>query len=344
MLHFWFIVILPIIFGSFMLSCSGLLKRYLLKEKKISSLQFLVIGYGLMAFICFIFYAAIYGFKMPPSLLPGFWRALFISVSANFVIQFLSAKAASLKEGEVSLTAPLQAMTPLLITFLALTLGEFPGKIGCFGVFLMICGSYVLLWEKIPNHWYDYFGPFRRLRLLLKLGSITTDERNKTIVVCLALGSAAMGTIGLLFDGLYIRRSGGMQGTALAFIVLVGSLSVGYFLWYLLRCDATIEQRANFFSLISKKKFFFLLFLFATAWVLHWLTIQPAFNKTFVAYVGTLKRFHCVFSVVLGYLLFKEKDFKKRFWAVILIILGVIFISMDGLPARLSSGIEKLGF
>lgn len=269
MFHFWFIIILPIMFGSLMISCSGLLKRYLLKDNKISPLQFLVIGYGLMAFICSIFYAVIYGFKIPLSLLPGFWRTLFVSVSANFVIQFLNAKAASLEEGEVSLTAPLQAMTPLLITFLALTLGEFPGKIGCFGVFLMICGSYVLLWERTPDHWYDYFGPFRRLRLLLKLGSVTADERNKTIVVCMALGSAAMGTIGLLFDGLYIRRSGGMQGTTLAFIVLVGSLSVGYFLWYLLKCDATLEQHANFFSIVSEKKFFFLLFLFATVWVLH---------------------------------------------------------------------------
>ena len=197
---FWLTVILPVAAGSLFIAFSNILKRYLLKDKKVSTLQFMTIGYGLIALLSTTFYVARWGFTVPQTLLPGFWTAVFCGAGANFVIQFLNAKAASIDKGEVSLTAPLQAMTPGLITLLALTLGEFPGKAGVLGVCLMIMGSYVLLWDHAPTYWWEYFGPLKRLRLLFHLQHLTPAERNKTLVVSMALGSAAMGTVGLLFD------------------------------------------------------------------------------------------------------------------------------------------------
>lgn len=342
MLQFWSTVGLPVFLGSLCISISGILKRYILKDKGASALQFSIMGFGAITLFCGIVYVYRWGFVLPSTLLPGFWTAVLGGTCANFVIQFLNVKCATMDKGEVSLTAPLQAMTPGLITILALLLGEFPGKAGVFGIFLMICGSYVLLWEKTPEHWYDYFGPIRRLRLLLRLKHLSPDERGKTVVVSMALGSAFMGTIGLLFDGLFSRRAGSFQGIMLAIISLVGLLTIGYLIWYLVWPDATSLQRENgFYYLIRSRSFtkpiVFPFILFVVVWSLHWMLIQPAFNHAFVAYVGTLKRFHILITVLLGYFFFKEAEFKKRMWAAALIILGAFFISMDGLPARLSA-------
>lgn len=79
-------------------------------------------------------------------------------------------------------------------------------------------------------------------------------------------------------------------------------------------------------------------------WVLHVVTIYPTFSRTFVAYVGTLKRFNILLSVIFGYLFFKEKDFKKRLWAAIIIVTGAMLIASDDLPGRLTTKIDYLGF
>lgn len=344
MFQFWLTVLIPILLGSFIIACSNLIKRHLLKDKEISALQFLIVGFGLMSIFCGMIYIALWELSLPPLLLPKFWNAVFICAAANLIIQFLNAKAASLDKGEVSLTAPLQSMTPFLITLLALTLGELPGRIGVMGIFFMMCGSYVLLWVGTPQHWYDYLGPVQRVRMIFRRAHITPAEWNKTLVVCMALGSATMGTIGILSEGLFTRRGVDMQGLILAIMITLGSLSVGYTLWYLVKPDATPTQRRNFFAILSRRNFALMLTLFAIFWLTHWLLIQPTYQHAFVAYVGTLKRFHILFGVVLGHLVFHESQFKQRLWASILIIAGAILISMDGLPARVTDKIIGLGF
>ena len=345
MFQFWASVLFPVALGSLCIAFANVFRRGLFKKKKLSALQFLILGYSLITLFCGTVYVFHWGFTLPPKLLPGFWTAVFCGGGANFFIQFLNAKAASLPKGEVSLTAPLQAMTPGLITGLALLLGEYPSEVGIFGVFLMICGSYVLLWEKAPAHWYDYFGPIRRLRYLLILKRLSSEERQKTIVVTLALGSATMGTVGLLFDGLYTRRGVDFQGIFLAVTSMMGLLTVTYLIWYLLRPDAKPEEREGWVTVVlTNRRLWFLLAGFVVFWSLHWMLIQPTYNKAFVAYVGTLKRMSVLMSVILGYLFFREAEFKKRLWAAILIILGAFFISLDDLPTRLATHIEAIGF
>jgi len=295
--------------------------------------------------MCATAYVSVWGFNMPAHLLPRFWTAILGGAIANFFIQFLNAKAASIDQGEVSLTAPLQSMTPGLIIGLAILLNEYPGKVGVMGVFAMATASYIILCVKDKTTGkYNYTGPLKRLTLLLKLGKLSKEERGQTLVVAMAFVSALMDTVGLLFDGLYTRRGGDMQGLMMAIIALIGSLGLSYTIWYFVKPDSSPAQKTNFFSVISGKKMIGLIVLFAVVWSLHWILIQPTFNKAFVAYVGTLKRFHIIIGVVLGHILFKEGDFKKRLGAALLIILGAVLISMDGLPARVSAKIEGLGF
>lgn len=333
-------VVFPVIFGTIAMALNNVVKRKVMKDGAISPLQCLILWYAAATMVFGTVYVFFWGFTMP-EVLPGMWTAVACGAVANTLIQFFNVKAASIDKGEVSLTAPLQAMTPGLITGLAVLLGEYPSRVGMMGIALMAAGSYVLLWEKIPERWYEYFGPIKRLVLLFKLGRLSKEERNKTIVVTLALGSACMGTIGLLFDGLYTRRSLTMQGLILASMGLVAFLLLAYVVWYTIRPDAKPTQK--FYGHLQRVILIPILVM-GILWVLHVAAIQPTYNQTFVAYIGTLKRFSILISVVLGFLFFKEEDFKKRFWAAILIVAGAMLIATDDLPTKLSVKIEGLGF
>lgn len=333
-------IILAVILGTLAMSCNNIVKRYVMKSGAISPLQGLILYFAAATMVFGTAYVFFWGFTIP-EMLPGVWTAVICGGMANTLIQFFNVKAASIDKGEVSLTAPLQAMTPGLITALALLLGEYPSKIGMMGIALMAAGSYVLLYEKAPERWYEYFGPIKRLVLLSKLGRLSEEERNKTIVVTLALGSACMGTIGLLFDSLYTRRSITMQGLVLASMGLTVFLLMAYVVWYLVRPDAKPTQK--FYSHLTYITLIPFLGM-GILWALHVIAIQPGYNQTFVAYIGTLKRFSILTSVILGFLVFKEGDFKKRFWAAILIVAGAMLIATDDLPVRLATRIEGFGF
>ena len=349
MSEFWVVVMLPIVIGTTFMAFNQTLRRFVLKggvtlkEGQISPMQYLTLT---NAGICLLFgmiYVGRWGLTMP-AVLPGFWRVVVLGATVNIIVQFMYAKAASLDAGEVSLTAPLQAMTPGLVTGLALLLGEYPGRTGIAGVFLMICGSYVLMYAKTPERWYEYFTPFQRLMLLRRWRHLTQEERNKNVVVAISLGSAVIGTFALLFDGLYTRRGVDIQGLVLASMVLVAILAVVYAGWYALWPDVKPGKHIERIRDVIRDRRFLLVFAVASVlWVGHILSIQPTYNRAFVAYVGTLKRFSVLLAVILGFFFFKEKEFKKRLWAAVLIVLGAVLISMDGLPARLSSRIEGLG-
>ena len=131
-----------------------------------------------------------------------------------------------------------------------------------------------------------------------------------------------------------------MQGLTLASLGRVGLLCLNYVVWYLISPDSKVGQRfANGFKGNAPA----LILLIGVLWVITIYSIQPTFNHTFVAYTGTLKRLSILASVLLGYLFFKEADFKKRMWAAVVIIIGVILIGMDDLPTRISSHIEGIG-
>ncbi|MDP2676845.1 MAG: hypothetical protein Q8O83_04135 [bacterium] len=345
MATFWLTVLLPILGGALVIGFFNIIKRYIMQRTTVTPLQFLTLSFLVTAIVFAMCYYTLWGVTMP-ALLPGFWVAVFGTTIANVFIQFFNAKAASIDAGEVSLTAPLQAMTPGLITVLAILLGEYPGRIGIIGITLMALGSYVLLFKKTPEKWYHYLNPLRRLTLLFKLRQLSPEERGATIVVSLALASACMGTIGLIFDGLFTRRGINMQGLALGAMVEVGLLALAYMIWYAYKPDSKEiknPEKKTIYPLLAYTTLG-LLVLIGIFWVAHIFFVNPTYNNTLVAYVGTLKRLQILISVTLGFLFFKEKDFKKRIFAALLIVAGAILISMDDLPGRVSTEIQTWGF
>ncbi|MBI2670116.1 MAG: hypothetical protein HYX20_03160 [Candidatus Yanofskybacteria bacterium] len=349
--RFWSSVGWLIVLGTVAIAFINIINRAIMKKKCASPLQFLVLWYATTTVLFGTIYILFWGLNAP-DLLPGFWIALGAGVLVGLGIHFCEARAATIDAGETSLTAPFQAMTPGLIAIVALTLGEFPSKLGILGIFFMASGSWILLVQKKSSGVYEYLGPLRQLRFLLppaikrkiNAGPLPLELKNKALAVRLSIISACMGTFGLLMDGLYTRRAVTLQGLALACMVYMASSAVLFLFWYLIKNDATPEQKRGALSFFIKYPGLLLLLGISTAWIAHVFLILPAFSSTYVAYVGTLKRLSIIISVILGRILLGEGQFRKRFLAACLVLFGAILISTDDLPTLLSVKIEGFGF
>lgn len=336
MLNFWIKIVIPIVMGAVCQSVFQLGRRAIQRGGTISPLQLLVAWYSCNVVLFCGFYVSVWGLTWP-RVLPGFLAAVVGSAILNVFIQYCGAKAASLDAGEVSLTAPLFAMTPGLIALLAISLGELPGLYGWFGVGFMAVGSYTLMFKDPPERWYGWFLPFQRLRFLWDLlrQGLSDKDRNRAKVVVLALAGAFLGTFGLMFDGLISRRSVDFQGVAMGGLLHSGIMLAVYLPAHL--ATAPTASQNGF----SGRRNQALLLLIAIAWVGHFLLVWPQFNATFVAYVGTLKRFNILIGVVLGHLLLGEGEFSKRLWAAGLIFAGATLISRDGVSIRVATRFVK---
>lgn len=331
----------------------GLLRRYCLnsKEKDLSTFIYLT-HYNAYATLSFLaIYLGTWGFTWP-DLLAGFFRAVALTITANLFIQLFNAKAAALAKGEVTLTAPLQAMTPGLITGMGLLFAEWPNRFGIAGVTCFAIASYLAGWNKKPPRWYYYFIPLQKLFLAFNWRNLSEDERSITKVVWFSFGSAACGTFGLLGDGLYARRGIDMQGLIFGSMLLTATLCISYLVWYIRRPDPSRGILAGLYAGFQKK-YLWAIIAVGLAWVLHVIIIWPLFNHAFISYIGTLKRFSIILTVTMGYWIFKEENYnqgffavvlKKRFWIAILTVIGAFLISLDNLPLRITTHIEGWGF
>ncbi len=331
-----------VLLGTLAMSAMGVTKRLALKDQEFSPLTFLTGYYVAASFIFAAVYLLLWGFSWP-ALAPGFWTAVFITSAMNVAIQLLNARAASLAAGDVSLTAPLQALTPGLITIVALTLGELPGRIGAAGIGIMMLGSYTLLME--PNERFTFRGlirPFKTLTLLLRWKELQPKEKDWATVVVMSLTAAAFSTVGLLFDGLYVRRGNNIQGLTLGACTFTGVLALTYYIWRLVSPDYSKSQ-ARGKDLLLSGKYWLVILVAGIAWVLHIYGIYPGYRVSYIAYVATLKRVSIVITALIGWLFFHEQHVKKRLFAAILIVLGALLLASDNLPAKISNKIEGFG-
>ncbi|MDB5189490.1 MAG: putative rane protein [Parcubacteria group bacterium] len=342
-----FQVLVLVALGALAIALFGVVRRYALKDKLLTTSQFVCGSYVAATLAFLTLYSACFGLTLPAHLAPRFFRVVILGAAANVVIQGLNAKAGTYKLGEVSYATPLQSLTPLLITLAAVLVGEFPGPRGILGVLVMTAGAYVLGFEKRPERWYLYLTPFARVLTLFWRKGSTEAERQKSLVTMLSLGSATFGTLGLICDGIMVRRAGDLQGIVLAAMTLTVVLSLAYLPWMLRTTfgkKPETASAANEETKESVKAFALTAFCaFALLWVMHVLLIQPRFNEAFIAYVGTLKRFSVLFAVLAGAFFFREAGIKKRLVAALLIVIGAVLITTDSLPAHLSARLVGLG-
>ena len=327
--------------GAIASATNQIVRRYALKGKDVTASEYSSFTFGSACIAFGILYVLLWGVTFPNGLLHGFFTAVVLGSFANVVIQGLNAKTSTYKLGEASYVAPLQSMTPMLITLTALTLGEFPSWRGWLGVFVMSLGTYILAFDKKPTSILGYLTPLTRVVLVFFNKERSPAEREKGLVTLLALCSAAMGTIGLLFDGLMVRRSGGMQGIVFGSVILCAILSFAYAPAAL----HSMRKRGQVAGTVCKYPALpvWVLIVFALLWISMVLCTQPQFSHSFVAYVGTLKRLNVLFTVILGWLVLKERDFGRRMVAAVCIIMGAVLIATDAPQQLLLARMAGIG-
>jgi uncharacterized membrane protein len=229
-----------------------------------------------------------------------FWLAVlvtsFISTPLETIFYYKA-----LKEEELSLALPILSVSPVLtIGFAALVLGEYPSVFGALGVVIILFGVYAL---KLNSAREGILTPLKHL-------ARSRGVQFMAIVACsLALGG--------VFDKM------GIQGSNVYMYALCNYVLVSFSLFII----AMIKAPKQLHQLKVHARGFILIGLVVAGYTLLYLLALEAGNT---AYVVAIRNASVLMSIILGVLIFKEKDLRAKIVAGSLIFLGLIFIKALG--------------
>jgi drug/metabolite transporter (DMT)-like permease len=236
--------------------------------------------------------AAIAGIPAPG---PDFWPALCASATLNAVAMTLYFTA--LRQGELSLTAPMLAFTPLFMLLTSpLILGEMPGPMGLAGIVCITAGSYILNMGRTGEGGSGPLAPFRAL-------AASRGPRLMLVV-------AAIWSVSANFDKI------GVAATAPEFWVASLFTTIALMLTPVVLYRERSPVRALRGSLASLAG---VSLAEAAAVVLQ----MYALTLTLVPYVIAVKRLSAVFGVAFGAVFFRERRLGYRIAGALIMVAGV---------------------
>lgn len=234
-----------------------------------------------------------------PKLDQTFWTLAIIVIPIDTLCFYLYMKAIRLSP--LSLTIPVLAFTPVFMVLTGfLVLGEMPNGWGILGICLVVSGSYVLNVTELKN---GYIAPFRAL---LK-----------------EPGSALMLVIAMFFSVTSVLGKKAVQHSSPLFFAFSFFFSV----------DVVVMI---FFPFMGKTRWRTMLSMPRTGLCLGAVHYLQAISHSFAiimvkaVYMISLKRSSILFSVLLGWLVFKEPGIPQRFLGALLMFLGIICITLLG--------------
>jgi uncharacterized membrane protein len=237
-----------------------------------------------------------------PELKPGFVMILIISglLNAFSIILFIRA----IKISDLSITMPILAFSPIFLLITSpLIVGEFPSPFGLIGVIFVVVGSYVLNISKLKD---GFFEPFKAL----------VKDKGARLMFFVAL----IWSITANLDKVGIFKSSSLFWTFALFIITILLLLPFVIIRFLRdrsRIKTTIFQNVPLFAAVGLFEVLIMLFQYA------------ALKLTLVSYMISVKRTSAIFSVILGFIIFKEKGFKERLLGVSIMVFGVIIIAFS---------------
>lgn len=216
---------------------------------------------------------------------------------------FLSAVAAvwSTKAlfSEVSVAIPMVAFTPLFLLATGyLMLGEVPSKAGFVGVILIVAGSYILNYKEKKN------GLLKPFRALVK------NDGSK-----LMLGAAFIWSITANLDKIAIKNSSPV------FFAMAESFLIALFIFPFARKGLRKQRRA-----IWEEKYHLSLMGVLSALILVFQML--AVSQTLVVYVNSIKRLSIPITIILGGIIFKEKEIGQKFAGGVIMVVGVLLLTL----------------
>ncbi|PLW80305.1 hypothetical protein C0585_03230 [Candidatus Woesearchaeota archaeon] len=230
-----------------------------------------------------------------PSFNSKFIFAVFINSIIYLATGIMYVKA--IKISEISLIAPILSFVPLFLLITSpLILGEFPNPISLIGVILIVAGTYIIN----MNSKKDFMDP---------LTSIFRHKGTRLVLFVTILWSFAAN-----FDKMAIVNS-----NPFFYLVIVNLLQTIYLLPIIILSKKKISNKTNI-------KWILLAGLFGTLMIL---SAMYAIQLTLVAYVVSVKRLSIILTVIVGSLLFKEHDLKKRSLGSVIMVIGAILIGLN---------------
>jgi uncharacterized membrane protein len=232
-----------------------------------------------------------------PGIQPDFWVALPIGGSFNILASVLYMKA--IKHSDLSLTVPMVAFSPLFLLITSpLIVGEFPDLYGFFGVICIVIGSYLLQVQKRSE---GILQPFKSL--LQQKG-----PRYMLLVAFIWSISANVDKVGV------INSSPTLWIASMSVVVSICLFPFAY--------KQIIGRNVDTMKTIQT------VFPIGLVYSLVILNQMIAINLTLVSYVISIKRMSAVFAVFWGVFILKEKGLKERLLGVLIMVIGVIFITI----------------
>lgn len=266
-----------------------------------------------------------------------FWRGVTLTTFANLVIQYAGAKAKAEAHGEVSLVAPIQALTPGLITVTALFLGERLSALGWIALLLISGGVYVhARWEASAKTLYEWLLPLAFwIWFLPHRGLLSEEEKSKRRALRWSYLGAVFGAVGLLGDGLSARHG----NLPLAFAIQALVMAVVYACAVPLTKSSWQVDRTCVSVKFDPRWMVALLGLLFAA---HIFTVQTAFMLSPIAVIGTLKRVRILVEVPLArFVLGEKKALGRRLWVAILVAIGAIILALDDKSPAVFTYLER---
>lgn len=226
-----------------------------------------------------------------------FWWATILSAVINAGSFIILMRA--LKISDLSLTIPFLSFTPLFLLFVSKAmLGEFPTNVGLLGVLILVTGAYILQLKEEKG----ILGPFRAL----------SKNKGTQLMLAVAFLYAIISTL----NKIAVVNSN--QATYLIVYQGLAGLMLFPLVW---RSQSDKHKIQEMKGLVKP---------LALIGLLEALTLMfqmTAVKIGLVSYVISLKRTSAIWSVLLGIIIFHERNITIRFVGAVVMVAGVVLIS-----------------
>ena len=268
----------------------------MVSKKALEDVNHYLVAFAYAAFSLPYFIIALLWFDLAP-LNFTFWWAAIATSALNVVALVLLMKALSI--GELSLTMPFLSFTPIFLIFTSnLMLGESPSLMGIYGIILIVGGAYVLEMKKGTG----ISGPFRAF----------LKNRGSQLVLLVAFIYAITSNL----DKITVQNSNPITRNIIVLVLMAIMLLL------LIR----FKSNQKLVEIKSRYKLLLIAGFFAALTLLFQMI---ALTIAMVPYVISLKRTSALFSVILGFMAFKERNVGPKLLGSALMVAGVLLISVS---------------
>jgi len=277
--------------SAFSYATSDALSKKALAKENPYLIMWVRVGY------CIPFLIPVFIFSKIPELDFVFWLTLLILLPLEITAEILYTYA--LKISPLSITTPFLSLTPVFLIFVSFfILGELPDVIGIIGILLIAIGGYTLNIHLTSEGLLEPIKAIARAR-----GSVYMIIVSFIFSITSTLGKLAILHSNPTFFGTFYFIILGIVFTPIAIF-------------------KSKEKFSIFFK--TSKSYFLIGFFFALMVISHCLAIQ----LVEVSYMISIKRSSLIFSVIYGWLIFKEKNIQERFLGSLMMIAGMILITI----------------